>query len=74
MNTEFNPSVLDKIRYEQGIRSDTALADALDVDRSTVTRWRNGESIPSFTTLSRMVWEYGISFKEMTQRPEVAAA
>lgn len=65
MQTRLNPRALDRIRYEQEIRSDTELAKSLNVSRGTVRRWRDGESSPSMEQLALMVIRFGIPFEDL---------
>lgn len=74
MDKTFNPRVLDKIAYQNGIRSDTKLARHLGVNRSTLARWRSGESTPNYGTLSLMVLRDGITIEEMHSESQVLAA
>lgn len=74
MNTMFNPRVLDKIAYQQGIRTDTKLAEHLGVNRATINRWRRGTGNPSYAVLCQMVLRDGITFEEMRSGPSEVAA
>lgn len=65
MQTQFNPRALDRIRFEQEIRSDTELATVLGVSRATVKRWRDGDSAPSMDQLAMMVMGFGIPFEHL---------
>lgn len=65
MQTRFNPRTLDRIRYEQEIRSDTELATTLGVSRATIQRWRNGGSSPSLGQIALMVIRFGIPFEDL---------
>lgn len=65
MQTRMNPRALDRIRYEQEIRSDTELATVLGVSRATVKRWRDGDSSPSMEQIALMVIRFGIPFKDL---------
>lgn len=72
--TKFNPRSLDRIKYEQGIRTDTELAAQLGVNRSTVSRWREGGGSPTFAAVSQMVLRFGIPYADLTIQSEEAAA
>lgn len=77
MALRINPRVLDRIRYEQEIRSDTALAEQLGIDRSTLARWRNGDSSPEFKHIALIVTKYNIPFEDMLRdedTPQTTAA
>ena len=65
MQTRLNPRALDRIRYEQEIRSDTELATTLGVSRATIKRWRDGGSSPSMEQIALMVIRFGIPFKDL---------
>ena len=65
MQTRMNSRVLDRIRYEQEIRSDTELATVLGVSRATVKRWRDGDSSPSMEQIALMVIRFGIPFEDL---------
>lgn len=65
MQTRFNTRALDRIRYEQEIRSDTDLATTLGVSRATIQRWRNGYSSPSLEQVTLMVVRFGIPFEDL---------
>lgn len=65
MQTRMNPRALDRIRYEQEIRSDTELATVLGVSRATVKRWRDGDSSPSMEQIALMVIRFGIPFEDL---------
>lgn len=76
MQTRMNSRVLDRIRYEQEIRSDTELATVLGVSRATVKRWRDGDSSPSMEQIALMVIRFGIPFEDLIlvdNEAEVAA-
>lgn len=65
MQTRLNPRALDRIRYEQAIRSDSELAATLGVSRTTINRWRNGDSTPSLEQIALMVIRFGIPFEDL---------
>lgn len=65
MQTRFNPRALDRVRYEQEIRSDTELATTLGVSRATIKRWRNGDSSPSLEQIALMVIRFSIPFEDL---------
>lgn len=65
MKTQFNPRALDRIRYEQEIRSDTELAATLGVSRATIKRWRDGGSSPSLEQVALVVIRFGIPFEDL---------
>ena len=65
MKTRLNPRALDRIRYEQAIRSDSELATELGVSRTTIKRWRDGESVPAMTQMAMMVMQFGIPFADL---------
>ena len=65
MQTRLNPRALDRIRFEQEIRSDTELATTLGVSRATIKRWRDGGSSPSMDQLAVMVMRFGIDFPDL---------
>lgn len=65
MQTRLNPRALDRIRYEQEIRSDTELATTLGVSRATIKRWRDGGSSPSMEQIALMVIRFGIPFEDL---------
>lgn len=65
MQTRLNPRSLDRIRFEQEIRSDTELATTLGVSRTTIKRWRDGDSAPSLDQLAMMVMQFGIDFPDL---------
>lgn len=65
MKTQFNPRALDRIRYEQEIRSDTELAATLGVSRTTIKRWRDGGSSPSLEQVALIVIRFGIPFEDL---------
>lgn len=65
MQTRLNSRALDRIRYEQEIRSDTDLATTLGVSRTTIQRWRNGYSSPSLEQVALMVIRFGIPFEDL---------
>lgn len=65
MQTRMNPRALDRVRYEQEIRSDTELATVLGVSRATVKRWRDGDSSPSMEQIALMVIRFGIPFEDL---------
>ena len=65
MQTRLNPRALDRIRFEQEIRSDTELATVLGVSRTTVKRWRDGDSAPSMEQIALMVIRFGIPFEDL---------
>ena len=65
MQTRLNPRALDRIRYEQEIRSDTELASTLGVSRTTIKRWRDGGSSPSLEQVALMVILFGIPFEDL---------
>ncbi|NDO78231.1 helix-turn-helix domain-containing protein [Kocuria indica] len=76
MQTRLNPRALDRIRYEQEIRSDTELATVLGMSRATVKRWRDGDSSPSMEQIALMVIRFGIPFEDLIlvdHEAEVAA-
>lgn len=74
MDKAFDPRVLDKIAYKRGIRNDTQLAQYLGVGRSTINRWRSGETAPNYGIISQMFLRDGIKFEEMLNGPEELAA
>lgn len=65
MQTRLNPRALDRIRFEQEIRSDTELATVLGVSRATVKRWRDGDSSPSMEQIALMVIRFDIPFEDL---------
>ena len=65
MQTRLNPRALDRIRYEQQIRSDSELATELGVSRATIKRWRDGDSSPSLEQIALMVIRFGIPFEDL---------
>lgn len=65
MQTRLNPRALDRIRFEQEIRSDTELATTLGVSRATIKRWRDGGSSPSMDQIALMVIRFGIPFEDL---------
>lgn len=65
MQTRLNPRALDRVRYEQEIRSDTELATTLGVSRATIKRWRNGDSSPSLEQIALMVIRFSIPFEDL---------
>ena len=65
MQTRLNPRALDRIRFEQEIRSDTELAATLGVSRATIKRWRDGDSSPPLEQIALMVIRFGIPFADL---------
>jgi len=46
MNNLSADSVLDRLQLAAGVKSDSALARTLDVNRATLGNWRNRNSVP----------------------------
>lgn len=65
MTERFNPRALDTIAYQHHIRSDTKLAAHLGVSRSTLIRWRNGSTQPTFAAIARMTLDEGLPIDEL---------
>lgn len=74
MKITFNPRVLDRIKYENQIKNDSELAKELNVERSTIARWRNKEGSPNFAALAQMALRYKIPFAEMAVEENTQAA
>ena len=65
MTDRFNPRALDTIAYRRHIRSDTKLAAHLGVSRSTLVRWRSGDSQPTFAAIAKMTIEEGLPIEDL---------
>lgn len=60
----FNPRVLDRIKFNNMIRTEKALAQLIGVNVSTMSRWRNGDSGPGWEATAKIL-KLGISPDEM---------
>lgn len=59
--TEVFPSQLQKLMDREPKTSQTKLAEALNIQRQTVSNYANGQSSPDWKTLSRIADYFGVS-------------
>jgi len=61
---QLNETKLARVLSEQG-RKKSWLAEALEVDRSTITRWVKGETTPRHFRRSEIARLLGLSVREL---------
>lgn len=63
-----NFALLDKLCAEQGATDEVARADLLDVNRTTLWRWRNGIQTPGLDVAARIAGRLNITVDELIGR------
>lgn len=67
------PGLLDRLKANNGIRSDDALARIMGISRATLQRYKNGEE-PSLRAIANLADAFGLALGEVVVRPDPAAA
>jgi transcriptional regulator with XRE-family HTH domain len=65
----FRPGLLDRLKTNNGIRSDEALARLMGISRSTLQNYRNG-SEPSLRAVVLLADAFGLALGEVLVKPE----
>jgi hypothetical protein len=60
MNKLSANAVLDRLQQATGVKSDSALSRALDINRATLGNWRNRDSVP-YSICVNFALEHGVS-------------
>lgn len=67
----FRPGLLDRIKTNNGINSDEALARLMGISRATLQRYKNGEE-PSLRAIANLADAFGLALGEIVVKPEPA--
>ncbi|MFW0183810.1 hypothetical protein ACN082_09970 [Rothia sp. CCM 9417] len=62
----FNPRVLDRIKYEQGVHTWSDLAILLGTSYTKLKNWRDGVSAPNFSETVMIAYRFNIPLQDMT--------
>lgn len=67
----FRPGLLDRIKTNNGIQSDEALARLMGISRGTLQRYKGGEE-PSLRAIANLADAFGLALGEIVVKPEPA--
>ena len=66
------PGLLDRLKINNGIKSDEALARLMGISRATLSRYRSGEE-PSLRAIVNLSEAFGLALGEVVSKPEPEA-
>lgn len=65
----FRPGLLDRLKTNNGIQSDEALARIMGISRATLQRYKNGDE-PSLRAIANLADAFGLALGEIVVKPE----
>ena len=65
----FRPGLLDRLKTNNGIQSDEALARIMGISRATLQRYKSGEE-PSLRAIANLADAFGLALGEIVVKPE----
>lgn len=68
----FNFEVIDQRARDLGIKTDVALADLVDLNRSSIFRFRRREIQPSLETAMRVAERLGLAVEQVISHEKAA--